>query len=426
MKVYISIANFFKFLRKAFDDIIPPSIQGFFWSKIVSLLLKKEDKAALRIEQYWDAYLVANEFYVAAQSHLPTLVANNSSCLRVARFDKKSMLQAVEEGQEAMDQFEGINIGWKLEAEASDKAYSNVKKAIILSFNHNCREKVIHQYLPHLVKLHECKVSQVKVPKIFSYEGYWVGNELSHPASMETLAIDPCLKDAIIEDLDRFLSKKEFYKRVGKPWKRGYLLYGPPGTGKSSLIAAMSNYLKFDIFDLQLSSVTSDANLKKMVLSTPRRSMIIIEDIDCNKEVHARSAGKMSEEADKHKFTLSAMLSFMDGLWSGAGEEKIIIFTTNHKEVLDPALLGPGRIDYQINISYLKSKAFEILAKNYLGGEHQDHPAFKEIQHLLEVLDITPAEVAEYFLRFEGAESALGGLLNYLKKQQRRKEDTSP
>ncbi|KAK9177111.1 hypothetical protein WN944_029130 [Citrus x changshan-huyou] len=40
----------------------------------------------------------------------------------------------------------------------------------------------------------------------------------------------------IMDDLERFLQRKEFYRRVGKAWKRGYLLYGPPGTGKSSLI----------------------------------------------------------------------------------------------------------------------------------------------------------------------------------------------
>lgn len=108
----------------------------------------------------------------------------------------------------------------------------------------------------------------------------------------------------------------------------------------------------------------------------------------------------------------------MDGLWSG---EKIIVFTTNHKEKeLDPALLSPGRMGFHINLSYLKSKPFQILAKNYLGIEH--HPTFEEIQCLLEVLEVTPAEVAELLLQFqfEDAESSLECLLNFLKKQQRR------
>ena len=92
--------------------------------------------------------------------------------------------------------------------------------------------------------------------------------------------MDPKLKQEIKDDLERFTSRKEFYKKVGKAWKRGYLLYGPPGTGKSSLVAAMANYLKFDIYDLELTSISRDSDLKKVLLTTQNRSIVVIEDID--------------------------------------------------------------------------------------------------------------------------------------------------
>nr|GMD22573.1 ATPase, AAA-type, core [Ipomoea batatas] len=69
-------------------------------------------------------------------------------------------------------------------------------------------------------------------------------------------------KDELIEDLNNFVEGKEYYKRIGKAWKRGYLLYGPIGTGKSSLIAAMSNYLNYDIYDLDLTKVRTNSNLR--------------------------------------------------------------------------------------------------------------------------------------------------------------------
>jgi chaperone BCS1 len=76
----------------------------------------------------------------------------------------------------------------------------------------------------------------------------WNPMELQHPSTFETLAMDRKQKQSIIDDLDRFIKRKEYYRRIGKAWKRGYLLYGPPGTGKSSLIAAIANHLRFDIY----------------------------------------------------------------------------------------------------------------------------------------------------------------------------------
>ncbi|KAF3504449.1 hypothetical protein F2Q69_00044642 [Brassica cretica] len=81
------------------------------------------------------------------------------------------------------------------------------------------------------------------------------------------MAMEDELKRDVIADLDKFIRRKDFYKRVGKAWKRGYLLCGPPGTGKSSLVAAMANYLKFD---LQLASVMRDSDLRRLLLRCSR------------------------------------------------------------------------------------------------------------------------------------------------------------
>uniref|UniRef100_A0ACD5UZY4 Uncharacterized protein n=1 Tax=Avena sativa TaxID=4498 RepID=A0ACD5UZY4_AVESA len=67
--------------------------------------------------------------------------------------------------------------------------------------------------------------------------------------------MEPSVKQSVLDDLDRFLKRKEYYRRIGKAWKRGYLLYGPPGTGKSSLVAAMANYLRFNLYGLDLSGI---------------------------------------------------------------------------------------------------------------------------------------------------------------------------
>jgi chaperone BCS1 len=93
--------------------------------------------------------------------------------------------------------------------------------------------------------------------------------------------MDPPTKQAVIADLDRFRKRKEYYRRIGKAWKRGYLLYGPPGTGKSSLVAAVANHLRFNLYDLDLSEVSYNGALQKLLIAMPNKSILVIEDIDC-------------------------------------------------------------------------------------------------------------------------------------------------
>ena len=103
----------------------------------------------------------------------------------------------------------------------------------------------------------------------------------------------------LLEDLRLFLGRKEYYRRVGKAWKRGYLLYGPPGTGKSSLIAAMANYLRFDVYDLDLREVQCNSDLRRLLIGTGSRSILVIEDIDCSVQLEDREDGDGANDDDK-------------------------------------------------------------------------------------------------------------------------------
>ena len=104
----------------------------------------------------------------------------------------------------------------------------------------------------------------------------WSAIDLNHPSTFDTLSMDHKLKQSIIDDLNRFIKRNDYYKKIGKAWKRGYLLYGPPGTGKSSLIAAMANHLRFDIYDLELTAVTSNSDLRRLLVGMGNRSILVI------------------------------------------------------------------------------------------------------------------------------------------------------
>lgn len=97
------------------------------------------------------------------------------------------------------------------------------------------------------------------------------------------------------------------------------------------------------------------------------------------------------------------------------------MFTTNHKEVLDPALLRPGRMDMHIHMSYCTTQGFRVLVSNYLGI--QEHHLFEEIDELIQSAEVTPASLAEELLKSDDADVALGEVLNFLKQKKLEKEE---
>ncbi|KAH0685394.1 hypothetical protein KY290_019608 [Solanum tuberosum] len=115
----------------------------------------------------------------------------------------------------------------------------------------------------------------------------WKPANFDHAATFETIAMESNQKDMILKDLERVMTRKEYNRKVGKAWKIGYLLFDPPGTGKSSLIAVIPNYLNFDIYDLELTAVMRNSDLRKLLVTTTNKSILVIEDIDCTIDLKA-------------------------------------------------------------------------------------------------------------------------------------------
>ncbi|KAK7252928.1 hypothetical protein RIF29_37230 [Crotalaria pallida] len=433
-EVYAAFSTFMMLLRTAVNDLVPDQVRSVISTKLEDFFSKRQSnrQASLTINRYWDdRYERNNELYEAAYDYLPSRVKQTYKSLKIGKLDdREDLALAVDGKEEVVDEFEGIKFTWMLDDGSREEQRDSNKREFKLSFDEKHREIVMNKYIPYVMGKYETKKSERRILKLNSWTHgrYWNGSDFSHPATFKSLALDPELKQTIIDDLERFLKRKEMYKKVGKPWKRGYLLYGPPGTGKSSLIAAMANYLKFDVYDLDLNNVSSNSDLMAAMRNTSRRSIIVLEDIDCNREVHARSvtdddddddeddddsSSSFSDDFKEERFTLSGLLNCVDGLWSSHGEERITIFTTNHVEKIDPALLRPGRMDMHIHLSYLKANAFRVLASNYL--DIQDHhPLLEQIEELLEKSDITPAQVAEQLIRNEDPDVALNQLLKFL------------
>ncbi|KAL5722834.1 hypothetical protein ACHQM5_006305 [Ranunculus cassubicifolius] len=360
--------------------------------------------------------LTENQVYSSAEIYLRSKSLASSKRFKLSKTEKKvEYVISPEELEEMVDVFEGVRFKWK--RISKDAGYDQHAQFFELSFNKKQKDyKVLNSYLPFIINQANELKQETRVAKLYKLGenggGPWSSIHLHHPVTFDKLAMDDAQKKMIMDDLDRFVKRKEFYRRVGKAWKRGYLLYGPPGTGKSSLVAAMANYLNFDIYDLELTSLRGNSDFRRLLVSTKNQSILVIEDMDCS--VDFQKPMKMMPKTVV-QMTLSGMLNFMDGLWSSCGDERIIIITTNHKDRLNPALLRPGRMDVHIHMSYCTPCGFRLLANNYLLVT--DHPAFEEIEKLMEITNVTPAEVAETFMVSNNPDVALEGLARLLNEK---------
>jgi mitochondrial chaperone BCS1 len=164
------------------------------------------------------------------------------------------------------------------------------------------------------------------------------------PRSPESVILRAGLMEDLIADARSFLRRRTWYLDRGIPYRRGYLLHGPPGTGKSSAVVAMASALQMDIALLSLSGSSLDDNeLGELLAQVPANAILLIEDIDCAFVERSGTAEK------QNKLTFSGLLNAIDGV--AAGEGRILFATTNHLEMLDPALIRPGRIDRKVEIA---------------------------------------------------------------------------
>ncbi|KAJ4879840.1 P-loop containing nucleoside triphosphate hydrolases superfamily protein [Raphanus sativus] len=427
---YASLTGFLMLFRSMLHDFVPSQVRSYFSRLFSRLLTPKSKNLTVVIDEKFRNN--RNQVFDAAETYLRDKIGPETERVRAGKTPKQKHLTiAIEKGEEISDSFEGSEVKWCYVQTENDKG-EKVKRFYELTFEKKLREKITGPYLSHVVAASEEIRKSLRVVKLYSQDvdesddddgcpgGSWGCINLEHPSTFDTLAMDPSAKKRIIDDLGRFLKRKEFYKRVGKAWKRGYLLYGPPGTGKSSLIAAMANHLKFDVFDLELSSVYDNRELKRVLLSTTNRSILVIEDIDCNAEVRDREDDESREEDEKvlGKVTLSGILNLIDGLWSSFGDERIIVFTTNHKERLDPALLRPGRMDMHIHMSYCTGLGFRTLVSNYLGLDGSNHPLCEEIERLIDSTEVTPAELAEELMQDDDTDAVLRGVMSFVEKRK--------
>lgn len=180
--------------------------------------------------------------------------------------------------------------------------------------------------------------------------------------SIYDICIPEIQRKTIIDNLKSFVNKKDWYIKHDIPYHFGILLSGPPGTGKTSIAQAIAKYLKADLLLLSGDHIINIPKINDVRNNAfSHLKIILVEDIDY---------GFFSEDVVKNENNnngkiggMATILNSIDGI--EAADNIIYIFTTNHIEKLNPALIRPGRIDLKLEIGYLNIEAFKQFLKSY-------------------------------------------------------------
>ncbi|KAI3711486.1 hypothetical protein L2E82_41603 [Cichorium intybus] len=343
-----------------------------------------------------------NLFYRKVSTYLNSLsTIEDSDFTNIISGEKPNgIVLCLDDDQTIHDTFLGARVYWTNKVEKIEEKNLR-KKTFLLKLKKKDKRRILQSYIQHIFRASEDIESRCKELKLYMNSetlsgdhgsiGRWRSVRLSHPATLETVAMDSDLKKKVKSDLEAFLKSKQYYHRLGRVWKRSYLLYGPSGTGKSSFIAAMAKFLSYDVYDIDLLKIKDDSDLKMLLLQTTSKSLIVVEDLD-------RFISSNSKAV-----SLSGILNFMDGILnSSCGDEKLMVFTMNSKEKIDPAILRPGRIDVHLYFPLCNFNSFRTLANNCLGVK--DHKLFPQVEEIFQTgATMSPAEMSELMISNRGS-----------------------
>lgn len=189
-------------------------------------------------------------------------------------------------------------------------------------------------------------------------------------------------KESLMDIID-FLKNPEKYEKYGARMPKGIILYGEPGTGKTLLAKAVAGEANVPFYALSGSDFVQvyvgvgAARVRSLFkkAKSKGKAVIFIDEIDAIGK--ARSNNESSSTNSERDQTLNALLTEMSGF--GEGEGIIVIAATNRLDMLDKALLRPGRFDRHIEVSLPDVKAREKILSLYLDNKPHENIDIKDI-----------------------------------------------
>lgn len=211
---------------------------------------------------------------------------------------------------------------------------------------------------------------------------------------ISTLYLRESCINHLINSLNNFKNNK-IYDELCIPKKLGILLHGVPGTGKTTTVKAIASYMNRDIYYVNLNNIKTNNHLgeifNKINNDFKKKGIVVFEDIDIMTDiVKARNyddiCSNITNLNHNDELSLSYFLNSLDGTL--CEDELIFIITTNHKNILDPAIYRSGRIDVDIELKKCDHYQIKLIYSKIMKRTIDDN-----ILNKIKEYEFTPAQV---------------------------------
>lgn len=271
------------------------------------------------------------------------------------------------------DQSEGSFLS-PVEGSRFDMTLGNISFNVVVGYDYNVKTKELEMKVSTLKLITKSSEEAVKLVNdikdvvtlrqsslkraIYDWEqmkesyknSEWRQRPMDQNRTFHTIQLKNQAQKELMNDLDQFIKGQNDYHDLGIMWKRGYLFHGPPGTGKSSLSIAIANVIQWPIYVIDLTGEEDKQEIVNMFREIPARAIVLLEEIDTVPQARKREFQPPPTppkdeyyRVKKTPWQLGTLLNVIDGIMSSPS--RIVIMTTNHIEMLDSALIRPGRID---------------------------------------------------------------------------------
>jgi ATP-dependent Zn protease len=294
----------------------------------------------------------------------------------------------------------------------SDKEFEIIKEVTLYNDDIDVIKNFIQNCYTARVKFLEQNVKYSNKIKKKTMGTYGWHNDIYIPKrNLDTIFLKKNQAENIRNKLNKFIDPATYndYIKHGIPYKYNILLHGKPGTGKTSLIHALASECNATISILNINSDLKETKLLdsfRNINDSEDLCIVVIEDIDCI------FTNRKENDSLRNNITMQGLLNCMDGFNNQEG--LILILTTNHPELLDSAITRSGRLDLNIELTYLDKYQATNMFKSFFTDE-SDNETFEKIWEVIKNKQIPPCMFIEFLFNNRDEDDVFSKLNELLK-----------